>query len=192
MPHHHTRLLTPALPPGLYPGCLYFSLPRPHPSCQNPAPPSSPTAKATFLSQAFPYSPTWPQLFPTRLYGLPSSSCIPWGQPRHPATYAQIHTTLSLVWHVSGLQLKRKRQEECERKWAFTPRRAEGSMKEHRGLITGPRAGGSASPASWAFIFHHGIICYLNPLFLSPSSSSFLPLFLFSLPPFLSFRTFIL
>ena len=76
-PSLHARLLTPALPPGLYPGCLYFSLPRPHPSCQNPAPPSSSTAKATLLSQAFPCSPKWHQLFPTLLYGLPSSRCVP-------------------------------------------------------------------------------------------------------------------
>ena len=187
MPHHHTRLLTPAPPQGLYTGCLYFFLPCPHPSYQNSAPPSSLAAKATLLCQAFPYSPKWHQLFPTLLYGPPSASCIPWGQPLHLAPYTQIHTALSLIWHVSGLQLKRKRQEVCERKWAFTPRGAEGSMKEHRwSEVTGPRTGGSASPASWASIFHHGITCYLNPPFLSPSfSSSFLPSFLFSLPPFL-------
>ena len=73
----------------------------------------------------------------------------------------------------SGLQLKRKRQEECERKWAFTPRGAEGSIKEHRGSDHRAKNCDSASPASWAF--HHGITCYLNPLFL-----------LFSLFPFLT------
>ena len=61
-----------------------------------------------------------------------------------------------------------------------------GAWRSTGSLITGPRTGGSASPASWDSIFHHGITCYLNPPFLSPSfSSSFLPSFLFSLPPFL-------
>ena len=183
-PSLHARLLTPALPPGLYPGCLYFSLPRPHPSCQNPAPPSSSTAKATLLSQAFPCSPKWHQLFPTLLYGLPSSRCVPWGQPMHLATYTQIHTTLNHIRHFQGCNLKGRGRRNVKGSGHSHQEGQRGAWRSTGGLITGPRTVTQLHLLLELFI--------MESLATSIHSSSFLPSFLFSLPLFLSFRTFIL
>lgn len=184
LPSCHTIILRllHQLFPGLYPGCLYFPF-LASPLLSKSCPSFQPNCKGYLPFSSLPYSPTWPQLFPALLYGLPSSSCIPWRTATAPCYLRSDPQTLSLgLACFRGGTLKGRGRRNVKGSGIHT-KKGRGEHEGAQGADHRAESWWLSFTCFWAFIFHHGIICYLNPLFLSPSSSSFLPLFLFSLLP---------